>query len=77
MLRCLAHWQLPDRLNPAPNEVALELGETGHDDAHELAASAEVKAEPGLSQDADFPAVQIIERLNEVLSARTVQLEFG
>jgi len=27
------------RLDTLPNEIALELGETGHDGAHELAAS--------------------------------------
>ena len=58
--------------------VALELGETGHDGAHELASSsAEIEAEAGLRRDVDLPTVEIIERLHEVLSAATPAREFG
>ena len=41
-----------------------------HDGAHQLPArGAEIEAEPRLSQDANFLAVQIVERLDEVLGA--------
>src|SRR5215468_4150424 len=66
------------RLDAVPNEIALELGETGHDGAHELpAGGAEVEAEPRLRQDADLPAVEVIERLNEVLGAATPARQLG
>ena len=57
-------------LDPIPDQVALELGQARHDGAHQLAArGAEIEAEARLSQDANFPAVQIVERLDEVLRA--------
>jgi hypothetical protein len=42
-----------------------------------LALEPEIEAEPRLSQDANFPAVQIVERLNEVLRASVPSAEFG
>ena len=52
-------------LNALPDQVALELGQPGHDGAHELPArGAEIEAEAGLSQDADLPAVQVVKRLD-------------
>jgi len=46
----------------------LELGEAGHDCAHQLpAGGAEVEAEACLSQDADSPVMQVVEGLDEVL----------
>jgi hypothetical protein len=52
----------PD-LNPIAAQVPLELGQARHDGAHQLAArGAEIEAEARLSQDANFPAVQIVER---------------
>src|SRR4029450_2632642 len=65
-------------LDPTPDRVALELGPAGHDGAHQLAArGAEIEAKPRLSQDANFPTVQIVELLNEVLSAQAPSAEFG
>ena len=56
-------------LDPIPDQIALELRQAGHDGAHQLAArGVEVEAEARLSQDANFPAVQIVEGLDEVLS---------
>jgi hypothetical protein len=50
--------------------IPLELGKASHDGAHQLAARrAEIEAEARLSQDANFPAVQVVERLDEVLRA--------
>ena len=65
-------------LDPIPNQIALELGEAGHDGAHQLAArGAEIEAEPRLSQDANFPTVQIVEGLDEVLRAAAPAAELG
>jgi hypothetical protein len=59
-------------LDPIPDQIALELGQSGHDGAHELPARcAQIEAEARLSQDADFPAVQIVQRLDEILPAVT------
>jgi hypothetical protein len=54
----------------ARSQVPLELGQARHDGAHQLAArGAEIEAEAHLSQDANFPAMQIVEALDEVLHA--------
>jgi hypothetical protein len=63
-------------LDPTLDRVALELGQAGHDGAHP-ARGAEIEAEPRLSPDANFPAVQIVELLNEVLSVPAPSAEFG
>ena len=58
-------------------KIALELSQAGHDRAHQLAAGgAEIETEARLSEDANFPAVQIVERLDEVLcpAAPTAEL---
>jgi len=66
------------RFHPLPNEVTLELGQAGHDRAHELAAGgAEVEAEAGLGQHADLPGVEIIEGLDEILRAPSPPAEFS
>ena len=63
-------------LDPIADQVALELRQARHDGAHQFAArGAEVEAEARLSQDANFPAVQVVERLNEVLRAAAPQAE--
>ena len=41
------------------------------------ASGAEIEAEAGLSQDADFPAVQVVEGLDEVLRTATPSAELG
>src|SRR5262249_54435042 len=65
-------------LDPIPDQIALKLGQAGHDGAHELAAGgAEIEAEARLGQHGDFPAVQIVERLDEVLGATAPSAEFG
>jgi hypothetical protein len=65
-------------LNALPDQVALELGQAGHDGAHQLAAGgAEIEAEARLSQDADFPAVEIVQRLDEILRAAAPSAELG
>ena len=56
-------------LDPIPDQIALELRQAGHDGAHQLAADgAEIEAEARMSQDANFPAVQVVAGLNEALS---------
>ena len=51
-------------LDPFPDQVALEVGKAGQDCAHQLAArGAEIEAEARLSQDGNFPTVQIVEGL--------------
>jgi Aldo/keto reductase family len=58
--------------------VPLELGETGHDRAHELAAGgAEVEAQASLRQDAHLPTVEVIERLHEVLGTAAPTRQLG
>ena len=50
--------------------MILECGAARHGGAHKLAARGdEIETETRLSKDANFPAVQIVERLNEVLRA--------
>mgnify|MGYP007017420845 CR=1 FL=1 len=57
----------PSTHDPIPDQIALELGQARHDGAHQLAArGAEIEAEARLSQYANFPGVQIVERLDEV-----------
>jgi hypothetical protein len=66
------------RLDPTSNEVALKLGQAGHDGPHQLAArGAEIEAEAPLSQDANFAAVEAVERLDELLRAATPSAENG
>src|SRR5262245_23073244 len=49
------------------HQVASEFGHAGHDGAHQLAACrAEIKAQTSLSQDANLPAMQIVERPHKV-----------
>ena len=65
-------------LDPIADQVALELRQARHDGAHQLAArGAQIEAEAHLSQNANFPAVQIGERLDEVLRAPAPSAEFG
>src|SRR5262245_14992411 len=75
----IAAWSQPMRQAlPSPTRIALELGEAGHDGAHQLpACSAKIEAEPCLSQHADFPAVEIVQRLDEVLRAPAPSAELG
>ena len=48
------------------------------DGAHELAAcGVEIEAEVRLSQDTDFPAMEVVQRLDEVLRAATPSAQFG
>jgi hypothetical protein len=42
-----------------------------------MVRSAEIEAEARLSQDANFPAMQIVERLDEVLRAPTPSAQLG
>src|SRR5262245_14422932 len=68
----------PSTHDPIPDQVASELGQPSHDGSHQLAAGgAEIEAAACLSQDADLPAVRIIERLDEVLRAPSPLVELG
>jgi len=70
--------RLEARFHPLPNKVTLELGQAGHDRAHELAAAgAEVEAEAGLGEHADLPRVEVIEGLDEILRAASPPAEFS
>jgi len=54
------------------------LGQARHDGAHQLAVrGAEIEAEARLGQDANFPAVQVVECLDEVLRAPAPAAELG
>ena len=58
------------RLDALPNKIALELSETSHDCAHQLAARcAQVERQASLRKHADLPAVQVIKGLGQVLCA--------
>jgi len=58
------------RFHPFPDKIALELGEAGHDRAHQLAAGrAKIEAQARLSQHAHLPRMQVIECLYKVLRA--------
>src|SRR5215471_13504535 len=66
------------RFDALPNKIALELSETSHDGAHQLAARrVEIEGEAGLRKHADLPAVQIIKGLDQVLCAPAPATEFG
>ena len=66
------------RLDPISDQFALELSQAGHDGAHELAArGAEIEAEARLGQDTNFPGVQVVECLDEVLGAPAPAAELG
>ena len=66
------------RLHAIPDQVALELGEAGHDGAHQLTArGADIEAEARLGQDANFSSHANVEGLDEVLRAPAPAAEFG
>src|SRR5262249_51972042 len=65
-------------VDPLADEIALELGEASHDGPHQLAAGrAKVKAQASLRKNAHLPAVEIIERLHEVLGASSPARQLG
>ena len=55
-------------LDPIPDQIALELSQAGHDGASACGCGAEIEAEARLSQNANFPAVQVVAGLEEVSS---------
>ena len=60
------------------DEIALELGQAGHDGAHQLARrGAKVEAETRLGEHADLPAMEVVQRLHEVLGAAAPTRQLG
>jgi hypothetical protein len=66
------------RLDALADEIALELGQAGHDGAHQLARrGAKVEAETRSGEHANLPAMKIVEGLHEVLGAAAPTRQLG
>src|SRR5215831_10999857 len=67
------------RLDALTNKIiALELGKTSHDGAHQLAARcAQVESQAMLRKHADLPAVEVVKGLHQVLCAPAPAAQLG